>query len=57
MTSVDPAADSEEHSSYITPIYHRLLCISTAFELLSGQGKRNHYLPPRPTKFGTLHVP
>ena len=39
------AADSEEFSSYITPVYHRLLCISTAFELLSGQGKRTILSP------------
>jgi nucleolar complex protein 3 len=39
MASVGPA-HSEEPSSHITPVYHRLLCISTAFELHSGQGER-----------------
>ena len=45
MTSVDPA-DSEESSSYITPVYYRLLCISTAFELHSGQGKQAIFSHP-----------
>jgi hypothetical protein len=49
MTSVG-TADSEESSSYITPVYHRLLCISTAFELLSGQGKRVIFSPLPPLK-------
>ena len=34
------SADSGESPSHTTPVYLRLLCISTAFELLSGQGKR-----------------
>lgn len=38
-------ADSEGPPSSATPIYHRLLCISTAFELLSGQGKRTIFVP------------
>jgi len=33
------SADSEESPSIATPVYHRLLCISAAFELLSGQGE------------------
>lgn len=34
------STDAEGSPSSATPVYHRLLCISTAFELLSGQGKR-----------------
>jgi len=39
MTSVGSAAVSGESPSFVTPVCHRLLCISTAFELLSGQGE------------------
>lgn len=37
MTSSEPSG-SEESPSFVTPVHHRLLCISAAFELLSGQG-------------------
>ena len=39
------SADAEGSLSSATPVYHRLLCISTAFELLSGQGKRTIFTP------------
>lgn len=38
-------ADSEESPTFETPVYHRLLCVSTAFDLLSGQGKRTIFSP------------
>ena len=34
------SADSDGFPSFVTPVYLRLLFISTAFELLSGQGER-----------------